>query len=168
MHTYDMPRFDLERWRTRVFDRDRRRPAGRLLAELDAVNAISRVIEWCGRQGLDVTFDGSTGGTCHEERVVVNVNLAPERQLHVLLHEVGHWSLQWRKPDKRFRRGYGETEPAHLRTLAHRVDILHEELEAWHEGLNVADAASVQVDVDRYNRTRSEYVRGYLKWVLKT
>ena len=54
-----------------------------------------------------------------------------------------------------------------LRSLAHRLDVLHEELEAWHEGLNVADAAKVYVDLDQYNRTRSEYVRGYLKWALR-
>ncbi len=140
---------------------------GRLWAELSAVDAIARMVDWCTKQGVDVTFDGSRGGTCHEDRIVVNACLAPERQLHVLLHEIGHWSLRRRKPDRRFRHGYGEKDPAHLRTLAHRVDVLHEELEAWHEGLSVADAAKVHVDLERYNRTRSEYVRGYLKWVLR-
>lgn len=168
MHTYGMPRFDLELWRSRAFERDRRRPRGRLWHELAMISAISRVVEWCGRSRIDVSFDGSTGGTSHDDRIVVNARLAPERQLHVLLHECGHWSLRRRKADwRRFRRGYGESDPAHLRTMAHRVDVLHEELEAWYEGLRIADAAKVQVDLDRYNLTRSEYVRGYLKWALR-
>jgi len=162
-----MPRFDRELWRKRAQERAGRRQASSLPQDLAAVESIARAVDWCRRSGIDVAFDYRTGGTSSGDSVTVNSRLAPERQLHVLLHEVGHCLVRRRLLESRFRRGYEERDPARLRSTAHRIDVLFEELEAWHEGLRAAAMAGVDVDLDRYNRTRSEYVRGYLKWALR-
>lgn len=170
-----MSRFDPELWRSRAIYRFRRAPSDHrgslgstLVRDLDAVNDIEVLVGWCTDNLIDVEFTPRAGGHYTPGKAVVNCNLGPEKQFHVLLHECGHHIVGCRDDDPRFKRGYTESDPTHRRTTAHRIDVLHEEMEAWHEGLVLAGCIGIYVDRDRYTHSRSEYVKSYLKWVLRT
>ncbi len=47
------------------------------------------------------------------------------------------------------------------------MDVVHEELEAWYEGLELARRLGLVIDVDRYNHVRAGYVLSYLRWALR-
>lgn len=169
-----MHRFDDTWWRSRAIERfkcsssDKGDNTRHLVRALDAISDIGKVVNWCDKNNINVVFDNSAGGKYLPGNVTVNFSLYPERQLHVLLHECGHHVIAEKASNMRFWRGYEEDDPTHKKTTAHRIDVLHEELEAWHEGLQLSERIGIHIDRDRYNVSRSVYVKTYLKWVLRT
>lgn len=132
-----------------------------------AVDGMVRVVEWCTQNDIDVAFVRHSGGNYVPGKATVSCTLSAEKQFFVLLHECGHHLVNERVSERRFRRGYVERDPRALRTNVHRVDIVHEELEAWHEGLELAARLGLVIDIDRFNKVRAGYVLSYLKWALR-
>lgn len=169
-----MSRFDAEKWRLRAVERfsraghaQRDAAAARLSRNLAAIEGIDALVAWCTKQGIVVGFDEKSGGAYTPGQASVNSRLSPERLLHVLLHECGHHVVAARRGERRFICGY-EAVDVHLRkTTTHRIDVLHEELEAWYEGALLAERIKTLIDRDRFNRTRAEYIKSYLRWVLR-
>ena len=136
---------------------------------MHAIDQITKLVDWCSTKRLDVVFARRANGLYERDkrRITVNGRLAPESQLFVLMHECGHHLIGRPSPEERFGTGYQAADPNVKRTTLHRVDVVDEELEAWARGLKLAKRLGVEVDLDRYNRTRSEYVKTYLKWAAK-
>lgn len=138
-----------------------------MVNDIYAVEGMERVVEWCSQNGINVAFVRRAGGNYVPGTATVSCTLSAEKQFFVLLHECGHHLVNERGPERRFRRGYAERDPRFLRTNVHRVDVVHEELEAWHEGLELARRLGLTVDIDRFNKVRAKYVLSYLKWALR-
>jgi hypothetical protein len=109
----------------------------------------------------------SSDGVYYDENKIITINghLAPEKQLFVLLHECGHHLIGNRSTHQRYGYGYSaEHSPKIKRTLLHRIDVLDEELEAWHRGQRLAKRLGIRIDLARYNQTRSRYIKTYVQW----
>jgi len=137
---------------------------------MSCINDLVAVIDWCSFRKLTVRFGKRPNGLYEHSELAITINchLAPEIQLHVLLHECGHHLIDSQKPKDRFVQGYdAANDPEVKRTMTHRVDVVDEELEAWHRGAKLAKRLGIKLDRERYNQTRSEYVKTYMKWALK-
>lgn len=127
---------------------------------------LATVVEWCEGRGIEVSFSRRFAGVYEPSSMSILVcgRLEPEQQLHVLLHECGHHLVGDRKPGERYGKGWNSDDPNTKRTLVHRIDIIDEELEAWHRGLKLAKRLGIKVNLERYNVTRARYVKTYLQW----
>lgn len=138
--------------------------------DVASIEKLAIVVLWCERRGIEVTFGKHPNGVYfHEElKITVNGRLAPESQLYILLHECGHALIGSRDRKERYGNGYSAEDVPHVtKTLLHKIDIVDEELEAWHRGLKLSKRLRLNVNVDRYNQTRAEYVKTYLQWAVK-
>jgi hypothetical protein len=136
---------------------------------MHSIEQMQVLVDWCYNKRLKVVFARRANGLYERDlkQITVNGRLAPEAQLHVLMHECGHHLIGRPSPEERFGVGYHADDPNVKRTTLHRVDVVDEELEAWARGLKLARRLHIEVDLERYNRTRSEYVKTYLKWAAK-
>ena len=167
-----MPQFDFELWKSRAHRRFAKacaegRKSNKLIRDMASIEKLAIVVSWCEERKLEVFFGkGPNGEYHHDERfITINGRLAPESQLFVLLHECGHALIGERHRKERYGNGYSASELPHVqKTLLYRIDVVDEELEAWHRGLKLARRLGIEVNVDRYNRTRAEYVKSYLQW----
>lgn len=134
-----------------------------------AIEKIVVVVTWCKNRGIEVNFHQRSNGLYEpvDKRITINSRLSPERQLFVLLHECGHHMIGFRTPGQRFGNGYATDEPSIKRSNLHRIDVVDEELEAWHRGLRLAKRLKIDVNIERFNQTRVEYVKTYLRWATK-
>jgi hypothetical protein len=172
-----VPTFDPQLWRSRAAARlEKGIAAGKATApatyarDIHAIDRLVVMVDWCTKKRLMVTFRNQSGAQYERDKKLITVNgrLAPEKQLHVLMHECGHHLIGIPSPEERFGQGYQQADNADLkRTTLHRIDVLDEELEAWARGLKLAKRLHIAVDIDRYNRTRSEYIKTYLLWAAK-
>ena len=66
--------------------------------------------------------------------------------------------------------GYAKAHNVFARTTdAHRIDILDEELDAWHRGWELALKLKVLSLNDKasFDKTRIRYVKTYVKWAAR-
>lgn len=128
---------------------------------------LSNVIAWCEGKGLKVQFVKRFAGIYEPSDMLIRIcgRLEPEQQLYVLLHECGHHLVGDRQPGERYGNGWNVDDGPTKRTLVHRIDVLDEELEAWHRGLKLAKRLKIKVNQERYNLIRARYVKTYCKWV---
>lgn len=168
-----MPQFDPELWKHRAIKRfqkasaDGRPSAGKKLhRDMDSIAKLAVVVAWVESRKLEVCFAKRFGGLYESwcSRITVNGRLEPEQQLYVLLHECGHHLVGERESGQRYSQGWHAEDGATKRTLVHRIDIIDEELEAWHRGLKLAKRLKIKVNAERYNATRARYVKTYLQW----
>ena len=170
--------FDPELWRTRATKRFlKASAAGKLTCgvkynrEMKAINDLDVLISWCHKKRIEVNFGRIPSGVyeSHLQKIIVNGRLNPESQLFVLLHECGHHLIGDRRADERFGQGYPAltNRSSVPRSMTHRVDVIDEELEAWARGLKLAKRLKIVIDLPRFNRIRTEYVRTYFKWALR-
>ncbi len=171
-----MPTFDPSVWMLRAARRLERaikekRTTGAACFMRDSVSIerLEILIDWCKSKRLDVAFGRIPNGVYeHDKRLItINGSLTPENQLFVLMHECGHHLIGQPNPDDRYGSGHHVRDPEVKKTIVHRVDVIDEELEAWARGLKLTKRLGMTIDLDRYNRTRSEYIKTYLKWALK-
>lgn len=138
-----------------------------------AINGLAAVIDWCSSRQINVVFGKRPNGLFEsgdEEtrpQITINGRLSPELQLFVLLHECGHFLVGDRKPNQRYGRGWHAQDGPAKRTLVHRIDVVDEELEAWHRGLKLAKRLKIAVNIERYNQARARYVKTYLQWAAR-
>lgn len=170
-----MPTFDRQLWIERAHRRHKRAPNARAGAKLEldlrSIDQLQTLVDWCIDRKIMVEFkqlqNGEYDGAARS--IAINNRASPERQLYILLHECGHHLIGEPSPDGRFgcgHRAYIDDNPNLKRTTVHRVDVVDEELEAWARGLKLANRLGIKLDLNRYNRVRSMYVRSYMLWAV--
>lgn len=169
-----MARFDADLWKTRAHQRFERaqakgefRALEQLGRDLRAVKDLGRVVAWCESRKYVVVFDRGFSGEIdpNTKRVRVNGRMRPERQLYTLLHECGHMLIGFPEKGQRYSKGY--SNPGASRTFVHRVDVVDEELEAWHRGKKLGGRLGVEIDEDAFDRLRAACIKTQLKWSLR-
>ncbi len=103
-----MPGFNKDLWRKRATARwERRRSVGqscqlksdeRLKTDMTSIEMLDRLVSWCSRKKITIDFkhlSGSENGSFYGQKMLIEVSsrLRPETQLHVLLHECGHYQI---------------------------------------------------------------------------
>lgn len=169
--TYVVARFNPDTWRARAairLQRSAAKPGAETSYERDlvAITSIEKVVNWCGSKKFSVVFRRRSGGIYDPGTKTIEISgrSSPEKQLHMLLHECGHHLIGNPQADERFSRGYSNDDPNSTRTTAYRVDVVAEELEAWHRGQRLAARLKIKLNKVAYHEARTAGIRSYMKW----
>ena len=106
------------------------------------------------------------------DRVEINSRQNYNSRLHSLLHEAGHVVLRsgGRSGERVFKNRFSSmncVDREHRGNLAHRVDVLREEVLAWEEGEKLAFDLNITLDKELWSRHRGAALASYIKWVKK-
>jgi len=102
--------------------------------------------------------------------IVMNSSSHPETRFYTLLHELGHVLIRrrWKKFSALHPRylDHPDTsvDPRRERSKAYRVGLVHEELEAWAEGLKFAQEAGLFVDPIKFDSDKNDALLSYIWW----
>lgn len=132
---------------------------------------INAVVDWFDDRGYLVLFKPGAESQIHpegEKEVWIDCNPSKECQLHTLLHEAGHYLVSKRPGYKlKFSHGYPTSSKNALdpkcRTVMHWVHKLHEEFEAWEEGLRLARELGIPIRRGSWERNRCPALMSYFR-----
>lgn len=171
-----MAAFDRSRWLKRIRSRLSRRGVvdeATHAREFAMVLSLEKVIDWAKTREITIEFIKISIARFHSgtRRVEVSTHLPVETQLHVLLHELGHFLIEEDGETSmlhRFPNGYYKvTNDLPGRGILHKVDVIAEEFEAWERGRRLAEDLGVALERSSYDQTRARYLQSYFKWALK-
>jgi hypothetical protein len=174
-----MATFDPILWHTRAKTRCERavkRGAKPKLAKLDrkrsdnAIVNITTLVSWCETKGIVVTFCRRKNGIFYPatKEIKISCRMSPENQLYIMLHECGHFLVGDKEKGQRFGMGYSQVfTPNAVRTVHHKIDILDEELEAWHRGLKLASRIGLVIDKERFDKMKTMMINSYIHWAAR-
>jgi hypothetical protein len=168
-----MARFDPEVWVDRArarFTRERaaKRPGAASRFERDkvSINKINELIKWCTSKKITVTFDNEEVGEYADKKIRCNVHARPDIQLYMLLHECGHFLIG--VEHEKFVLSTSDINDPSIRrtTTTYRLDVLGEEMEAWHRGWKLANRLKIKIDRNAYLNLRTKMMKTHLMWVM--
>jgi hypothetical protein len=174
-----MAAFDTSVWRERARCRhDKRVVNGKnvftsqkqLNTDLVAISGLEEVVAWCELKGIAVSFSSKETNGLYEQKdkqVVINSKLRPQRALHISLHECGHIIIGNPNETQRYGMGYSHATAKKTNPVSNRIDILDEELSAWHSGKKLAKKLGIKLDQREYLHDRDTNVLTYVKWCCK-
>jgi hypothetical protein len=149
-----------------------KRASTKWVEDVRYVQALRVVVEWCGARSLTVQFTGRSGGVlCTDDNeILVSARASPKSQVHIILHECGHYLIGKKESDKRYAMGYAKSSNNNVkRTCLHRLDILEEEFEAWYRAWSLALRIGIMTDDDRpsFDKERILYLKTYVRWAAR-
>ena len=165
-----MAEFDYELWRFRAeVRRDKlaeehpKRASFQYSEDLLAIVGIQKVVSWCKKKGVQVTFTTASNGTWFpsEKKIELNSLTLPKRQLCNLLHECGHFLAE----AKQAKRAKAEKK-RDKKSNVQRVVVVEEEFDAWGEGAKLAKRLKVYIDQKLWNQHRANCLTSYFRWVM--
>lgn len=139
-----------------------------------AIENLDRVVKWAKKRGLTVELHPKIDtGRFHSlsRKVEISSRLMPEKQLIILLHELGHFLVEAGGKEallERFPNGYARISSGIPgRDVLHKIDVIAEEIEAWHRGWRLAERLGIFISRETFDTVRAEYLRSYMKWALR-
>lgn len=137
-----------------------------------AIDNMERVVKWAKSRGLSVDVHPKIDvGRYHSEsrRVEISSRFGPEKQLVVMLHEIGHYLIEMGgRAAEQFPHGYNRIDEGHpSRDVLHKIDVVAEEFEAWRRGWKLAERLQIPIDREYYDTIRAEYLKSYFRWAMK-
>lgn len=140
--------------------------------EYMAILEMDRVVAWARSKGLTVYVHPKIDAGRFNDNtrsVEVSSRFNPEKQLIVLLHELGHFLVGKGNASKeKFPNGYNRIDEGESgRDVLHKVDVIAEEFEAWHRGWKLACRLKIVIDRVYYDTVRADYLKSYFRWALK-
>lgn len=184
-----MASFDPNAWRDRASSRLERELARgtkkdnaskRYASDVLAIDALEKLIAWLKRRGIKVTFEPESKGGLwfrNKRTIRINVRSRPREQYHILLHECGHIIVDLSTAahtEGKYACGYEQVsdlkDPKQRKinvTFKHRIDVIAEEIDAWHAGKKLANRLDLVLDQDAYDSSRARALKTYVKWSLR-
>lgn len=184
-----MASYDADIWRARVsfrleqelaLDKKDSKAIQRYGEDIVAIEAMDRLESWLNRRGIRITFAPDRGGGLwHRDKKMIRVNSRsrPREQYHIMLHECGHVIVDLSSAshsEGKYAAGYeavidlkDKSQRKHNTTFKHRVDVLAEEIDAWHAGKKLAKRLGLYLDLDAYDKSRVSKLKSYVKWSLQ-
>ena len=171
--------FDRDKWRQQAWRRFQRasqrtckKPPARGAEaqwhrDMLYIEKLSTLLEWCAARRLTVRFAKREAGVYEpdDKTITVSCRAAPERQLHYILHEIGHHLVGMDETDTRFGNGYPQLNNPNLnRKYIHKLACLEEEFEAWHRGWRLASRLGLDLDRSTFDTTRLTCLKSYIGW----
>jgi hypothetical protein len=138
-----------------------------------AIDGIQRVVDWATSRDITIDFIRTQVGRFHSQsrRVEVSCHLPPENQLHIILHELGHFITEDQGHNyivDNFPNGYRKIDDdTPGRGQLHKVDVIAEEFEAWTNARRLAESLSIYIDRLSFDKNRAKYLTSYFKWAMK-
>lgn len=100
--------------------------------------------------------------------ITIKTNKNKEDQLYVTLHEMGHMVIfSQHDYDRRFVGMLHARAKGAYGLQTYRVERVQEELEAWDQGLNLANQLGIPVDKEKFRRMKARNVSTYMIWAQK-
>lgn len=121
---------------------------------MQSIGALARVISWCRRRHIEVVFVRTECASYVPGRIEVNGRLAPQRQLHLLLHECGHFLTGDRFKVR------GRVLP-----IDRRFGIMFDEYESWQQARKLA--GRLKLSLENFDSTRTEMLHAYTQWLAR-
>lgn len=90
-----------------------------------------------------------------------------QTRLAYLLHEAGHVLCDRCTDTTRFVDGYHHPRTGRGRSYASAVDLVHEEIEAWHRGFALAGRLGLRVNETVFWRTYGRAVLSYMRCAVR-
>jgi hypothetical protein len=121
------------------------------------ISDIEKVVSWCLENDILVHFTGTSGLYTHASKTItVSSRMNTKNQLHILLHEVGHYLISQEPENNRYTTSKTSTQ--------YKIDTLEEEFEAWTKGLRLAHELKINIDEPQFNKMRSSMLMTYVEW----
>lgn len=103
-----------------------------------------------------------------QAKIYIPKNTSINNKLYTILHECGHHLVGYRYYPQRYSEGYTlGCDKRYTKTLRYRVEVLDEELEAWHRGLLLAKRLGIYIDVEKYKLIRDKCIKRYAMLVTR-
>jgi len=132
---------------------------------IDWLLELRKLERYCNQKGYAVLYQPVPHDSINfiEKRIVIGDHHSDEVSLYCLLHEIGHY-ITLKK--KRYDVEYNEIFDGFSRSSAtYKLAILQEELDAWREGLKLANRLGINVDRRKFEITKTKCIGTYLAWI---
>lgn len=120
-----------------------------------------QLAEWFAQRGH--SLKPSNTYAVHERTVYYRPGDPRQTRLAYLLHEAGHVLCGRCMQTTRFLDGYYHPRTGRGRSYASAVDLVHEEIEAWHRGFALAQRMGLRVNETVYWRTYGRAILSYMR-----
>lgn len=116
---------------------------------------------------VTVLYESGEGNTFssddHYEDKLITINSRQQKktQLYCLLHEAGHAIL--RSSKERHSARFPNLSK-NKQTIAHRVDVVREEILAWEEGYALSNKLKMNIDYEDWSNYNKKHIFDYIKW----
>ena len=152
---------------------EKRKASDKYVSELRAISGIGILMGWFAKRSIVVEFVSHcpTGGLLSGSTITMSSSFSAVKQLIGLLHEAGHVLVvaagKSRNDEDRFAHGYNALlDPSVNKKFLHKVEIVEEELEAWHRGKKLAKKLGITYDESVFYDDRSRSMKTYFAWAL--
>jgi len=116
---------------------------------------------------VDILYELGEGNTFSsdenysEKLITINTRHKPKIRLYCMLHEAGHAILRTSKEKhcSRFSNLLKKKQ-----TIAHRVDVVREEIIAWEEGFDLSVKLKMGLDRQDWNNYSKKHIFDYIRW----
>lgn len=132
---------------------------------IDWLRELRKLERYCNKKGYAVIYKPVKLDAIYyqENRIVIGTNHSDEIALYCLLHEMGHAILFGR--EKTYEREFDHVYHNFSRqSMTYRLTIIQEELDAWKEGLKLANRLKIKVDRRKYEIYKTKCISTYLSW----
>lgn len=123
---------------------------------------------YCNRLGYRVVYKNvEIDAIYYEKKVfVMNDKLSDEVSTYHLLHELGHLRVIRKKKTYSECYSYIFDNFSHT-SLTHQIATIQEELDAWREGLKLAQQLGLHIDRRKWEITKTKCISTYLSWAVR-
>ena len=136
---------------------------------LQQSSSTRKIVDWLEAQRYEVV-PGVSYTCCWDTRTIT---YRPQDSVSTivngLLHECGHILVDRsiRRGGTRYKRGYPFPRAGKARPNISAVDLVHEEIEAWHRGLALAQRLGIRVNLRAYWQDYGKCVKSYFRKAIR-
>jgi len=119
---------------------------------------------YCNAEGYRVVVKpGAAEMVFYDKKLfVLDSKKNDETAMYILLHEIGHTRVI---SNKRYYETYGCVfDNFSKASMTYKIATIQEELDAWREGLKLADTLGLHVDRRKWEITKTKCIATYLTW----
>ena len=132
---------------------------------IDWLKQLRKLERYCNKKGYAVLYKSVELDSIYyqDNKIVIGVNHTDEVALYCLLHEIGHAILFGKKTT--YQREFDQVYSKFSRqSKTYKLTAIQEELDAWKEGLKLANRLKIKIDRRKYEIYKTKCVLTYLSW----
>ena len=134
--------------------------------EINWLEELHKVQKYCNRKSYSVVYKPVEYDfvDLEKKKITISTSHSYEIALYSLLHEMGHVTLCNRKKSYKTNFDY-VFENFSKSSMVYKLTILLEELDAWKEGLKLAERLNIRVDRRKFEITKAKCISTYITWI---
>lgn len=132
---------------------------------------LTKLVSYSNDNGFQVLFKKEKHGIaaiCFKtKQITIQTSYTKEKQLYLLLHELGHYVIL--KDAKKYNNGIGYVlDNFTSSSMASKTAEIEEEFEAWNAGRELAKKLRLKIRRDSFERFKSKLLTTYFIWAVQT